>query len=654
MNIISATNIHKSFGITPVLTDVSFSINKNDRVGIVGANGAGKSTLIKILLGEMSLDKGHVAIAADVTTGYLQQRDHFPGERSVEEEMLAIFSWQQQAEKEITNLSDTISALSSKGEAYEKYLTRYDELIVEFSDKRGYTYRSEIRGILSSLAFSEDTLSQKVSVLSGGERTRLALAALLLQRPDVLLLDEPTNHLDIGTLKWLEQYLQNYKGTLVIISHDRYFLDRITNRIFEIENTKLTVYEGNYSTYIHKKKVLFEEGLRHYEQTMAEIQRQEEIIRRFKGHNTERLVKRAQSREKRLAKMGRPDKPVLHHAHLKINFKEKLASGNDVLYAEGLSMSFGEGEDCRQLFTDVNLDIKKGDRICIVGANGIGKTTLLKILLGKIQPDEGTFKLGQNVIAGYYDQEQKLLNPENTVQNEVHSTYRLYDQQDIRSLLGRFLFHGDDVFKKVKDLAGGEKARLSLLKLMLSGANLLLMDEPTNHLDINAKEVFEDALLSFPGTLIIISHDRYLLKKIPTAIYELHAGGIRVFLGDYDYYTEKSESLSSGKSYLDQMGKAVGFGDSAKEEVRKTQKEERATAMQKEKEKATAKKRKNRQIEQAEDEIKETEAKIAALEQELCKEEVYTNPLKALEISSCVEEKKKHLDELYENWLNNH
>ncbi|NCB42834.1 MAG: ABC transporter ATP-binding protein [Clostridia bacterium] len=654
MTVISATKINKSFGITPVLTDVSFTINKDDRIGIVGANGAGKSTLIKVLLGELSANDGNVVIASDITTGYLKQRDHFPGNRTVEEEMLAIFSWQQKTEKEITNLSDQIAALSSKGEAFEQYLEKYDELIVEFSNRRGYSYRSEIRGILNSLAFSEDYLSKKVSLLSGGERTRLALAALLLQRPDVLLLDEPTNHLDIGTLKWLEQYLQNYKGTLVIISHDRYFLDKITNRIFEIENTKLTAYEGNYSVYIHKKRLLFEEELKHYEQVMAEINRQEEIIRRFKGHNTEKLVKRAQSREKKLAKIERPDRPTSDQARLKINFSEKLSSGNDVLYADGLSKSFGDGNERRHLFTGVHLDIKKGDRICIVGANGIGKTTLLKILLGELAADEGIIKLGQNVIPGYYDQEQKLLTPENSVQNELHSTYRLYDQQDLRKLLGRFLFHGDDVFKKVKDLAGGEKARLSLLKLMLSGANLLMMDEPTNHLDIKAKEVFEDALLSFPGTLIIISHDRYLLKKIPTAIYELQSDGIRVFLGDYDYYTEKSESLSSGKSYLDQMGKAVGTVDLAKEEMRKTEKEERAFAMQRDKEKATAERKKNKMLAQTEAQIKDVEAKIKNLEQELCNEEVFTNPQKALAFSSLLEEEKQHLNELYAIWLNNH
>jgi ATP-binding cassette, subfamily F, member 3 len=566
--------------------------------------------------------------------------------------MLAIFSWQQKAEKELSALTEEISRRSAKAEPYEELLSRYDLLAVEFKNRRGYSYRSEVKGILNSLAFSEDYLAKSVSLLSGGERTRLALAALLLQEPDVLLLDEPTNHLDIGTLKWLEHYLNSYKGTLVVISHDRYFLDKITNRTFEIENNQLTVYEGNYSTYMEKKRLLFEEKVRHYEQTMAEIQRQEEIIRRFKGHNTEKLVKRAQSREKRLAHMERPDRPVTNNESLKIMFKEKLTSGNDVLYASNLSKSFREDSSTRQLFQGVNLDIKKGDRICIVGPNGMGKTTLLRILLGKAAPDSGIVRLGQNVIPGYYDQEQKLLHPEHTVLDELHDSYRLYNQQELRSLLGRFLFRGDEVFKKVKDLAGGEKARLSLLKLMMSGANFLIMDEPTNHLDIKAKEVFEDALLAFPGTLLLVSHDRYLLTKIPTAIYELNADGIQIFLGGYDYYTEKTQSLNSGKSYLNEMSKMVSTVDSSKEAAKESSKEERTAARQKEKEAAAAEKRRRKNLLQAEEDIRKAEENLAFLEKELCREEIYLNPLKSMEISAQLTQAKLTLEALYEAWIN--
>ncbi len=648
----SAAKINKSYGITPVLQDVTFHINQGDRVGIVGANGAGKSTLMKILAGCLAPDSGGLNVARDVTLGYLQQRDHFRPDRTVEEEMLEIFQWQRQAERELAELTDRISILSGKGLPAETELARYDALSLEFKNNRGYEYRSQIRGILNSLAFSEEYLTKKIATLSGGERTRLALASMLLREPAVLLLDEPTNHLDIGTLKWLEQYLLSYNGTLVIISHDRYFLDKTVGRIFEIENTRLTVYEGNYSTYAEKKRLLYEESLKHYEQVQAEIRRQEEIIRRFKEHNTEKLVKRAQSREKRLAHLERPDRPVMPPSRMKIRFKEKLVSGTDVLYAVGLSKTFGKGNQRRELFRNVDLDIKRGDRICLVGANGIGKTTLLKILLGQILPDAGTVRLGQNVIPAYYDQEQQLLDPERTVLDEVHGTYRLYDQQELRSMLGRFLFRGDDVFKQVKDLAGGEKARLSLLKLMLSGANLLIMDEPTNHLDIQAKEVFEDALSAFPGTLLIVSHDRYLLSKIPTAILELNADGIRVFLGGYDYYADKSRSLTSGKSYMDQMGQLVGTTDTTRGEQREQDKEMRILARKKEKEEALKERKRIKERADKETRISEAEEELASVEAELCKEEVYTDPLRADIWSQRLQTVKNELETLYEEWMN--
>lgn len=647
----SAAKINKSYGITPVLQDVTFHINQGDRVGIVGANGAGKSTLMKILAGWLAPDSGGLNTARDVTIGYLQQRDHFRPDRTVEEEMLEIFQWQRQTESELAELTDRISMLSGKGLSAEAELARYDALSLEFRNNRGYEYRSQIRGILNSLAFSEEYLAKKIATLSGGERTRLALASMLLREPAVLLLDEPTNHLDIGTLKWLEQYLLSYSGTLVIISHDRYFLDKTVGRIFEIENTRLTVYEGNYSAYAEKKRLLYEENLKHYEQVQAEIRRQEEIIRRFKEHNTEKLVKRAQSREKRLAHLERPDRPTAPPSRMKILFKEKLISGTDVLYAAGLAKSFGEGVERRELFRNVDLDIKRGDRICLVGANGIGKTTLLKILLGQLLPDEGTVRLGQNVIPAYYDQEQQLLDPEKTVLDEVHGTYRLYDQQELRSMLGRFLFRGDDVFKQVKDLAGGEKARLSLLKLMLSGANLLIMDEPTNHLDIQAKEVFEDALSAFPDTLLIVSHDRYLLSKIPTAILELNADGIRVFLGGYDYYAEKSRSLTSGKSYMDQMGQLVGTTDATREEQREQDKEMRILARKKEKEEALKERKRIKERADKEARIAEAEEELASVEAELCKEEVYTDPARAALWSNRLQTVKNELETLYEEWM---
>ncbi len=650
MSLISVSKLNKSYGVKPVLEDVSFHVNKGDRIGVVGANGAGKSTLIRILAGDLQPDSGDIFRERDLSFGYLRQRDHFPSGGTVREEMERIFSWQQKAEKRLAELTEEMSRAS--GPEAASLIEEYDSLSREFAERRGYSYRSEIKGILNSLAFTDDYLDKPVDILSGGERTRLALAAMLLEAPDLLFLDEPTNHLDIGTLKWLEQYLRSYKGTLVIISHDRYFLDRTVNRIFGIEGCKLTVYEGNYSWYAEQKRRIYEEQLRHYEHVQEEIRRQEDMIRTMKGHGTEHLVKRAQSREKRLAMIDRPDRPVEYDARIRLKFEEDLQSGTDVLQAQGLSKSFGEGADRRLLFENVDLDIKRGDRICLVGPNGIGKTTLLKMILGELPADSGTLRLGQNVMPGYYDQEQRLLDPEKTVLDEVHSTYIRYDQTELRSLLGRFLFRGDDVFKKVKDLAGGEKARLSLLKLMMSGANLLLMDEPTNHLDIQAKEVFEDALLEFPGTLIIVSHDRYLLKKIPTAIYELGPDGIEIYLGDYDYYEEKSSSAGSGRAYLSRMGKErMTQAEAAEGAAAKLSKQERIAKMQEDKAKAAAKRKAEKQLAQAEEAVTEAESKVASIEEQLCRPEVFADPSKSAGLSAELAQAKDELERLYEAWM---
>ena len=614
MSILTASKLNKSFGIETVLEDVTFHVNAGDRVGIVGANGAGKSTLMRILAGELQPDSGELYFEKGASIGYLKQRDHFPDGGTVQEEV-------------------SKAATEKQKEAFE--------------ERHGYSYDKGLKGILRSLAFTDDYLDKPVGTLSGGERTRLAMASLLLQEPDMLLLDEPTNHLDIGTLKWLEGYLKGYRGTLVIISHDRYFLDKLATRIFEIEHCHLKAYDGNYTTFKEKKQLQYEQDLRHYEQMKAEVARQEEIIRRFKEHNTEHLVKRAQSREKRLAMLDMPDKPTFFREKLKIRFDEKLKSGQDVLQAEDLAMSFTGPEGVKHLFSGVNMDIKKGDRICMVGPNGVGKTTLLKIILGELDPDSGWLKLGQNVVCGYYDQEQKLLDPEKTVLDEVHSTYIKYDQVELRKLLGRLGFYGDDVFKQVKDLAGGEKAKLPLLKLMMTGANFLILDEPTNHLDIAAKEVFEDALLDFPGTLLIVSHDRYLLQKIPTAIYELKPEGITVYLGSYDYYEQKSSSVTSGKAYLETLAKGANPADAQK----LLSKEERTLLRQKEKEEAAAKRKRERQLQAAEETVSEAENRVTELENRLCLPEIYSDPEKAREVNSELLAAREDLEKAYEDWM---
>lgn len=648
MIVLSAANLMKSYGIDPVLSQISFHINKGDRIGIVGANGAGKTTLLNILTGELSYDSGDIYLAADTTLGYLRQKDSFSSQGTVYGEMLSIFQPLIDMEREMTALSLEISQRSSAGEDVEKLLHGYDELSVTFQNQNGYGYKSEIAGILNSMAFSESAYEKPISQLSGGERTRLSLAALLLRKPELLLLDEPTNHLDIGTLKWLEQYLKAYSGTIVLISHDRYFLDQTVNRIFDVENHKLTSYDGTYTEYTQKKRQLAEDALRHYENQQEEIRRQEDIIRKFKERGTEKLAKRAQSREKRLSRVERLDRPEGKQSKMKIRFQINQQSGTDVLYAEELSKSFRGAHESRHLFSHVNFDIKRGERICLVGANGIGKTTLLKMILGELSPDQGQIKIGHNVTMGYYDQQQAQLTGTNTVLEELHGAYRLYSETELRSLLGRFLFRGDDVKKQVGALSGGEKARLALLKMMMSGSNLLLLDEPTNHLDIAAKEVFEDALTDFPGTIFVVSHDRYFLNRIPTRIFELAEDGITTYLGGYDYYVEKKQALPSGKNYMDELAKQTPVKDA---DTPLSEKEKRMESRRQEKEAQTMKRRREKQLADLEAQIAVYEKEIHCLEGELCKEAVYTDFAASQECSQKLAHAKELLEQTYDNWM---
>lgn len=652
MIILSAKDLTKTYGVDVILRDVSFHINEGDRIGIIGANGAGKTTLLKMLSGELSCDGGDFFLQSDKTVGYLKQSDNFRSEHTVIEEVEAIFSGMARMEEEMLELSAAISEKAEKGESgpeVDRMLARYDQMQQEYRDKGGYSYKSEMNGVLSSMAFGEEFYNKKISTLSGGERTRLALACLLLKKPDLLFLDEPTNHLDIGTLKWLEQYLKAYKGTILLVSHDRYFLDQIVNRIFEVENHRLETYEGSYSQYAEQKKQRRETQLRQYQNQQKEIARQEDMIRRFKERGTEKLAKRAASREKRLAAMERVERPEPLRGKMKLRFHQNFKSGNDVLLAEDLAKSFGYGMNEKRLFSGVNFDIKRGERICIVGPNGVGKTTLLKVIRGELSPTGGRLKVGYNVEFGYYDQEQSLLNDANTVLEELHDAYRLYTDTELRSILGRFLFQGEDVFLKVGSLSGGEKARLSLLKLMMSGPNVLLLDEPTNHLDIESREVFEDALLEFPGTVLVVSHDRYFLNKIPTRIFELGQEGITSYLGTYNYYVEKKQEIESGKQYLETLArdssreKASEASDTPQlnsSELRKLKKEEEARQ-----------RRLKRQQEDAEKRIEKLEAEISEIEEELCREEVMVDPERLRELSGQMEQLKQELSEEYDKWM---
>lgn len=616
MIVLSAGNLTKAYGTDVILEGVDFHVNKGDRVGLVGRNGAGKTTLLNIITGELTPDEGQIFFPQDMKMGYLKQRDNFNSENTLIEEINNIFAPLKDLEREIEKTADMIA----KNPEEEKLIDKLDKLHREYEQRGGYTYKSEITGILNSMAFGEEFFDKKISTLSGGERTRLALAALLLEKPDLLILDEPTNHLDIGTLKWLEQYLASYRGSIIIVSHDRYFLDKSVNRIFEIENHRLKTYDGNYSTFAEKKRRLRDAEMKAYSNQQREIARQEDMIRRMKERGTEKLAKRAQSREKRLKGIERIDAPQKQEGKIKLSFNQDFQSGNDVIFTEGLSKSFGHGQSRRILFENVSMDIKRGEKICIVGPNGAGKTTLLKILLQQIVPEKGRVKIGHNVTFGYYDQGQQLLNSANTVLEEMKETYRTYTDTQMRAALGRFLFRNDDVFLTVGDLSGGEKARLSLLKMMLGGANTLLLDEPTNHMDIESKEVFEEALAEFPGTAVIISHDRYFLQRIPDRILELTSDGITEFLGKYDYYVEKKSEISSGKKYLADMSlSGENEGGKADPHDREELSAEERRRLNKKIE--AEQRRAAREKEALEKELSNYEGEIKTVEEQMCAEE---------------------------------
>ena len=643
MIVLSASNLTKVYGTDVIIKGVDFHVNEGDRIGLVGRNGAGKTTLLNMITGELTPDDGQLFMPSGLRIGYLKQRDNFNGNNTVLEEINAIFKPLEKLEEDIAKTADAVA----NNPHDERLLHRLDDMQHEYDRRGGYTYKSEITGILNSMAFGPEYYDKKIDTLSGGEKTRLALAALLLEKPDLLILDEPTNHLDIGTLRWLEQYLSSYRGSIIIVSHDRYFLNRSVNRIFEIEHHKLRAYDGNYDQFAEKKRQIREAEMRAYNNQQKEIARQEEMIRRFKQHGTELLAKRAASREKRLDMVERLERPEASEGKMKIQFTQDFQSGNDVLFAEDLAKSFGYGTNKKTLFENVNLDIKKGEKICIVGRNGIGKTTLLKLLLEELAPEKGRVKIGHNVTFGYYDQGQLLLNPRNTVLEEMKNTYRLYTDTHMRSLLGRFLFKNDDVFLNVGDLSGGEKARLSLLKLMLGGANTLLLDEPTNHMDIESKEVFEEALSEFPGTAIIISHDRYFLQKIPDRILELTPNGIIEYLGKYDYYVEKSAEVQSGKKYMEELSGDKQPADNGNEKPVLSAEEQRRLNKQIEAEERRIRRRK----EALETRMLELEDEIADLEKQMCDPDNSSNYGLLAELGTKIEEAKAKHDEVMEEWM---
>lgn len=639
MIVISGKDISKAYGTDIITEDVCFGVNKGDRIGVVGANGCGKSTLLGIISGETEATSGEIYIRRDQSLAYLKQKNNFMGSGTVLSEASKSFSHFYEMEKRIAELEALISDHESG--SFENDLAEYTELMEEYEKKGGYTYKSELASTLKAMGFSDEDLNKTTDKLSGGERTRLALSCILLKKPDILMLDEPTNHLDLSMLAWLESYLSSYKGTLIVVSHDRYFLDRIVNRIFDMNEGTLDSYDGNYSEYLIKKEERMEVLRREYAKQQAELARQEEMIRRFRQHGTEHLAKRARSREKRLAQMELIEKPRIRQSRMKLSFEADFKSGGEVLTAEGLKKSYGE----RTLFVGVDMLIRKGERVCIIGDNGIGKTTLLRIILGLEKADEGYLKAGYNVDFGYYDQGQMLLDDSETVLGEMKNAYHLYTDTEMRSLLGRFLFLGDDVFKKVSDLSGGEKAKLSLLKLMLSGANTLVLDEPTNHLDIESREIVEEALLEFEGTLIIVSHDRYLLSRIPDRILELTAHGIEEYKGNYEYYIEKSRGGEAGDA---KPAERPGRNDEevTLELVRRSEEDRR------EKKKREAEdRRRERKRESTEDRIHELESLLAELQDEISESGASGDPEWLSEKAAQMAKYEEEINSLYDIWL---
>ena len=641
MVVISGKDISKSYGTDIITEDVCFGVEKGDRIGIVGANGSGKTTLMRIIAGDLQPSSGEIYIRRDFSLAYLRQNNNFVGNGSVMEEASKSFTHIYEMERRIKELENLISDHESAD--FDKNLAEYTELMDSYEEKGGYTYKSELASTLKAMGFSEEDMHKNTDKLSGGERTRLALSCILLRKPDIFMLDEPTNHLDLGMLDWLESYLSSYKGTLIVVSHDRYFLDRIVTRIFDMNEGTLDSYTGNYSEFLVKKAERMEVLMHEYEKQQAEIAKQEEIIRRFKQHGTEHLTKRAKSRERRLAMMDLIEKPKIRQSKMKLSFEADFKSGGEVLTAEGLKKSFGS----RTLFRDVDMLIRKGERVCIIGDNGIGKTTLLKILIGEEKADEGYLKAGYNVDFGYYDQGQLLLDDNETVLGEMKNAYHLYSDTEMRSLLGRFLFFGDDVFKQVKDLSGGEKAKLSLLKLMLSGANTLVLDEPTNHLDIESREVVEEALKEFEGTLIIVSHDRYLLSKIPDRILELTPNGLTEYRGNFEYYIEKS---GKGLSRNTDSDAGPSYEKSEREKTLELVRASELSRQEKKKEEAEERRRKRRR-DAAEERIHELESMLAELQDEINESNHSGDHEWLEEKAALMAEYEEEISKLYDEWM---
>ena len=638
--ILSCNNITKTFGTDAILSDCSFHIEEREKAAIVGPNGAGKSTLLKIIMGRLPADDGTVTISKDKTLGYLAQHQNLSSDGTIYDELLSV-------KKDIIALEEKIRETEQQmknatGEQLDTLLDLYTKMNHQFELENGYAYQSEIVGVLKGLGFTEDDFSLPVNTLSGGQKTRVALGKLLLSKPDIILLDEPTNHLDMESIRWLENYLLGYNGSVIIVAHDRYFLDRIVTKIIEIENTHVTVFSGNYTAYADKKKILRNMQLKEYLNQQREIKHQQEVITKLKQFNREKSIKRAESREKMLDKLEVVDKPAEINDKMNIELNPSIISGNDVLSVSHLSKAF----DDNTLFTDISFDIKRGERVALIGNNGTGKTTILKIINDILPADSGEIKLGSKVTIGYYDQEHHVLDPDKTLFEELQDAYPDLNNTQIRNTLAAFLFTNDDVFKYIRDLSGGERGRVSLAKLMLSNANFLILDEPTNHLDMVSKEILENALNSYTGTVLYVSHDRYFINTTATRIIELVGQTTVNYIGNYDYYIEKKDALTAAA-----LASKPADSSSAVSAAQKNAQKESAKAdwKQSKEEQALLKKKKN-ELKKTEERITVIEDRLKAIEEESALPEVCTDTARLLELHKESTKLSEELDTLYEKW----
>ena len=633
--ILSCQGICKSFGEKVILQNASFHIEEREKAALIGNNGAGKTTLLRIIMNELPADEGQTVLMKDKKIGYLAQYQDIQGHRTIYEELLTTKQYIIDMENRMRSIEAEMN--QAEGEALERLMNTYTRLTHEFELENGYAYKSELTGVLKGLGFTEEDFDKQVATLSGGQKTRVALGKLLISRPDILLLDEPTNHLDMESISWLETYLLNYPGAVFIVSHDRYFLDKVVTKVIEIEAGQVQMFSGNYSAYAVKKAQLRDAQYKAWLNQQRDIKHQEAVITKLKSFNREKSIRRAESREKMLNKIQRIDKPMEIQNQMRLTLEPRIVSGNDVLTVENLSKSFPGQE----LFHDISFQIKRGERVALIGNNGTGKTTMLKILNDLLPADEGSFSLGAKVQIGYYDQEHHVLHQEKTIFQEIADTYPTLTETEIRNMLAAFLFTGDDVFKEISSLSGGERGRVSLAKLMLSEANFLILDEPTNHLDIASKEILEEALNSYTGTVFYVSHDRYFINQTATRILELTNLAVVNYIGDYDYYLDKKEELTE---------KYAPVKEQAIETTQAEVPSEGKLTWQQQKEEQARKRKQENELKKTEQRIEELETRDKEIDETLVLPDVCTNVGRCAELSREKEKIRQELEELYEIW----